>query len=56
MCSGIRSQVFEEKYFENSHWFLARAANLDFSALPKNKKRPTILNLGLNQVFNNANK
>lgn len=41
---------------KNSHWFLARAANLDFLGLYKNKKRLTILNLGINQPFNGANK
>lgn len=39
MCESIRAQVFKEKYFENSYWFLARTANPDFSVLYIKKEK-----------------
>lgn len=39
ICESIRAQVFKEKYFENSHWLLARTANPDFSVLYRKKAK-----------------
>lgn len=58
MCESIRAQVFKEKYFENSYWFLARTANHDFfSSLYKKRKTSTNSKPeSINQLFNNASK